>query len=114
MVISVLGNALRSDTDALSWVVSGNLRRIGFHASAPFSLHFGLISPSRCWFRHVAASFRQNRIPAPHQRIGNQVSVPPFMSGTSRVLPSGMSEMSAADWNLSDRSLGGSLAEISS
>ena len=50
----------------------------------------------------------------PNQGIGNQVSVPPFMSGTSRVLPSGMSEMSAADWNLSDRSLGGSLAETSS
>ena len=49
-----------------------------------------------------------------HQRIGNQVSVPPFMSGTSKVLPSGMSEMSAADRNLSDRSLGGSLSETSS
>jgi hypothetical protein len=49
--------------------------------------------------------------PRPNQGIGNQVSEPPFMSGTSRVLPSGMSEMSAADWNLSDRSLGGSLAE---
>jgi hypothetical protein len=52
--------------------------------------------------------------PAAHQRIGNQVSVPPFMSGTSRVLPSSMIEMSAADWNLSDRSLGGSLSETSS
>jgi hypothetical protein len=48
------------------------------------------------------------------QRTGNQVSVPAFMSGTSRVLPSGMSAMSAADWNMSERSLGGSFSETSS
>ena len=48
------------------------------------------------------------------QWIGNHVSVPAFMSGTRRVLPSGMREMSAADRNWSDRSLGVAFSEASS